>query len=134
LPVPAGAALVDWFLATKAWLLGARLEFDPVVRMNYRQHGANMARVRFPVNPEQVAGDTRLVRRHFQFLLAEDSGQFLTGRLAQLKAAAAVVEIFHERIVQKPSELARYVEALNALNPLPLWWASVAHPALESMW
>jgi hypothetical protein len=27
-----------------------------------------------------------------------------------------------------------YVEALNALHQPPLWWSSVAHPALGKMW
>ncbi len=41
LPIPASAVLVDWFLATRAWLLGARLTFDHVPRMDYRQHSTN---------------------------------------------------------------------------------------------
>ena len=30
--------------------------------------------------------------------------------------------------------LERYVEALNALHPPPLWWSCVAYPALRHMW
>ena len=134
LPVPARVVLVDWFLATMAWLMGARLSFDPVVRMDYRQHGANTARVGFPVNAEQVVRDTELVRQHFQFVLAASRGDFLPERQARVKKAASGVETFREYIVQDPRHLQRYVEALNLLNPAPVWWSCVAHPALESMW
>lgn len=134
LPIPKDVALVDWYLATKAWLMGARLAFDPVVRMDYRQHGSNMARVKYPTKPEQVAGDTELVRHHFQLMLAVDPEGFLPERLRRLKSVAVTIEIFYRQIVQKPSRLLHYVESLNTLNPAPLWWSSVAHPALESLW
>ena len=134
LPISAGVILVDWFLATKAWLLGAKLTFDPVVRMDYRQHRANMAGVRFPVSPEQVARDTDLVQQHFQHVLAIKSADFLPDRLAQVRRVASNVESFRECVVREPYKLRRYVEALNLLNPAPIWWSSVAHPALHSMW
>jgi hypothetical protein len=134
LPVPAGVVLVDWFLATQAWLMGARLAFDPVARMDYRQHGANMARVRFPVGQEQVVRDTELVRQHFHHVLAVKSADFLPHRLAQVEQVASNVESFKECIVRDPYQLRRYVEALNLLKPAPIWWSSVAHPGLESMW
>jgi hypothetical protein len=134
LPVPADVILVDWFLATQAWLMGARLAFDPVARMDYRQHGANMARVRFPVGQEQVVRDTKLVRQHFQHLLAVKSADFLPERLARVRHVASKVESFRECIVHDPRQLQRYVESLNVLNPAPIWWSSVAHPALEAMW
>ena len=77
LPIPATAVLVDWFLATRAWLLGARLTFDHVPRMDYRQHPTNTARVRFPFSPDQVISDTALVRQHFQLVLAEPRRDFV---------------------------------------------------------
>ena len=69
LPIPAAAALVDWYLVTMAWLQGARLAFDPTPRMDYRQHGANMARIRSPFTAERVRADTALVREHFRLVL-----------------------------------------------------------------
>ena len=69
LPIPAAAALVDWYLITMAWLQGARLAFDPTPRMDYRQHGANMARIRSPFTAERVRADTALVREHFRLVL-----------------------------------------------------------------
>jgi hypothetical protein len=134
LPIPAEAVLVDWFLATRAWLSGARLSFDPVTRMDYRQHPANTARVRFPVNREQVVSDTALVRQHFQLLLDEPIWNAVKERDSALRAAIADVEEFHQRIVLHSAKLAEYVRALNALRPAPLWWCCVAYPALGYMW
>ena len=134
LPIPEDAVLVDWFLATRAWLLGARLAFDHVPRMDYRQHLANTARVGFPFSRAQVVSDTALVRRHFQLLLAEPSRDFMADRNAALRGVAADVEEFHRHIVLHPAQLDGYVEAFNALHPPPLWWSCVAHSALRHMW
>jgi hypothetical protein len=134
LPIPASAVLVDWFLATKAWLLGSRLSFDRVPRMDYRQHPANTARVRVPFSPEQVASDTALVRQHFQLLLAEPVLDFSPDRYAELKRAASEVEKFYLRIVLNPAPLHNYVEALNNQALPPLWWSCVANRALKYLW
>jgi hypothetical protein len=134
LPIPATAVLVDWFLATRAWLLGARLTFDRVPRMGYRQHPTNTARVRFPISREQVISDTGLVQRHFQLLLAEPWPDFVVDRYVALGRVIGDVEEFNKRIVLQPTQLERYVEALNGLHPPPLWWSCVAYPALRHMW
>lgn len=134
LPIPAGVVLVDWFLATRAWLLGASMAFDHVPRMDYRQHPTNTARVRYPFNRDQVISDTALVMGHFQFLLAEPTRDFVAGRYAALRSVTAEVEEFHQRIVLRPAQLDDYVEALNALQPPTLWWSCVAYPALAHLW
>ena len=79
LPIPAAAALVDWYLVTMAWLQGARLAFDPMPRMDYRQHGANMARIRSPFTDERVRADTALVRDHFRLVLDRPAGGSAAG-------------------------------------------------------
>jgi len=134
LPIPSTAVLVDWFLATRAWLSGARLAFDRVPRMDYRQHPANTARVRFPFSRDQVISDTVLVRRHFELFLAEPASDYLADRYAALRRVASDVEVFHQYITVDPAQLDGYVEALNALHPPPLWWSCVAYPALGHMW
>ncbi len=134
LPIPASAALVDWFLATRAWLYGARLAFDAVVRMDYRQHGANMAQVRPPFTPGQVSRDTERVRQHFQILRAAAKKDCLADRLAELERVAADVEAFHQCVVLQAARLDLYVQALEALEMPPLWWSCVAHPSLKKMW
>jgi hypothetical protein len=134
LPIPAAAVLVDWFLATRAWLLGAKLFFDRVPRMDYRQHPSNTARVRSPFSQDQVISDTALVRRHFQLLLAEPASDYVVERYVALRKVTSEVEEFHQQVVLHPKNLDGYVEALNALQPAPLWWSCVAYPALRQMW
>ena len=134
LPIPDAVALVDWFLATRAWLFGARLWFDRRVEMDYRQHGANMARVRGPYSEDQVVRDTERVRAHFRLVRASDLEAADPRRLAELDAAARDVELFHDRVVARPAVLARYVASLNALCTTALWWAWVAHPSLRYLW
>jgi hypothetical protein len=134
LPIPAAATLVDWYLITMAWLQGARLAFDQTARMDYRQHGANMARIRAPFTAERVRADTALVREHFRLVLGNLPPGALPERPAQVREAAADVAAFDRRVVENAAALTRYVEQLNAAPPPLLWWASVAHPPLRSQW
>ena len=134
LPIPAEAALVDWYLVTRAWLCGARLDFDPVARMDYRQHGANMARTRLPFSPDRVRSDTELVRRHFQILGDHPLAGALPDRLARVREVTADIESFYRRVALDEDNLERYVMALNAAAPAPLWWSCVAYPALRHLW
>jgi hypothetical protein len=134
LPIPANTALVDWYLITMAWLRGARLAFDPTPRMDYRQHGANMARIRSPFTTERLRADTALVREHFRLVLDHLPAGTLPARATQVREAAADVAAFDQRVVADPAQLSRYVHRLNAAPPPLLWWASVAHPPLRSLW
>ncbi len=134
LPIPAAVALVDWFLVTRAWLLGARMAFDNKVGMDYRQHGANMARVIPPFDGAQVALDTQRILLHLRIVRSSPLNGILVERLAELEAVAADIERFHAAVVLEPESLGRYVEALNALRIAPLWGACVAHPSLSHMW
>lgn len=134
LPIPPNVHLVDWFLATRAWLLGGRLAFDPVVRMDYRQHGANTAPIRFPFQASQVIRDTANVREHFRLLQASPMENVLPDRWAQVQEAAADVQLFSERVVSQPERLESYLQNLNTLKPQVVWWWDVAQPALQWMW
>ena len=134
LPIPARVDLVDWFLATQAWLLGARLGFDNTTRMRYRQHGANTARVRRPFTEQQVIQDTRMVRKHFRILRTGGKDGYLAERFAELERVAEDVELFYQRVTLDSARLAHYLAAFNALVVQPLWWASVANPALKRFW
>jgi hypothetical protein len=134
LPVPAEAELVDWYLATRAWLLGARMVFGPRVEMKYRQHGANMVQVAPPFDAQRIAGDTARVRHHLRLVLTHGREGAQPARLAELMQAAADVDTFYERVVLQPAALACYVKAVNALDMQPLWWSGVAHRSLQHMW
>jgi hypothetical protein len=134
LPIPRDAVLVDWVLATRAWLLGATFSFDPVPRMDYRQYSGNTARLQYPIHGEQVVSDTALVQQHFRLMLQSLRPEFLPERVAELKGAAAQVEAFRQSIVLDPAQLDRYVVALNAQPPATVWWSTVAYQPLEDMW
>jgi hypothetical protein len=110
------------------------LAFDRVPGMDYRQHASNTARLRFPLGVDQVMSDTALVRQHLQLVLTEPGREFLSGRLAGLRSLSTEIEGFHQEIVLHRRRLEDYVRALNVLRPAPLWWSSVANPALKHMW
>jgi hypothetical protein len=135
LPVPRDAVLVDWYIATRAWLFGAELSFDHNVRMKYRQYSANTARVRLPFWPDQILSDSLLVRKHFQLVLAS-GGQdhFLPGRWVELLRVARDIEQFERYINQSPANLNSYLDSLNRAVKQPIWWTSVAYSPLAHMW
>lgn len=135
LPIPSNAVLVDWYLATRAWLFGAELSFDHDARMKYRQYGSNTARVRLPFWPDQILSDSLLVRKHFQLILAS-GGQdhFLPGRWVELLRVARDIEQFERYINQSPVNLNAYLDSLNRAVKQPIWWTSVAYSPLAHMW
>jgi hypothetical protein len=134
LPIPAGVVLVDWFLASRAWLMGASLAFDPVVQMDYRQHGTNTAPIRFPFDANRVIRDTTKVREHYRLLQASPMENALPERWAQVQGVAADVQLFFEEVASQPEKLESYVRKLNAMEPQAVWWWDVAQPALQWMW
>ena len=107
---------MDWLLATRAWLLGARMQFDPVVRMDYRQHGENLVRTVGPFDDAQIARDTELVLQHYEFVTAGADPQFLPQRLAELQAARNEVTQFCRRVIRSKSALAAYRHARRVLG------------------
>jgi hypothetical protein len=134
LPIPAESILVDWFLATRAWLLGARLDFDDNVRMDYRQHGANTAGIRFPFKAEQIIQSTSRVREHYHLLRNAPTEKVLPERWTRIVEAAEDVELFWDQVVSNPQRLDGYVCHLNSLQPQDVWWWEVAQPKLQWFW
>jgi glycosyltransferase involved in cell wall biosynthesis len=133
LPIPASCALVDWYLATKAWNENAVTTLDPAVRMAYRQYGANTAPVMppFTVPGLLTAGDR--VLHHYDLLLAEKE-TLQPAIAAALFAAQAKALEFRETLGQSEGIASRYVEAVNRLQPVYFWWEQIANPALEHLW
>jgi hypothetical protein len=134
LPIPASSVLVDWFLATRAWLLGAKLDFDREPRMVYRRHPGNTALIQLPFSPRQVRSATALVCHHFRLLLAEPLQEFIPDRYVELKRVAGDVEEFNQQIIANPTKLESYVEAFNVIAPPQIWWSCVAYPELSHFW
>jgi len=133
LPIPTGCILVDWFLATGAWVIDARFVFDPVARMRYRQHSNNIARVIPPFTEQQVLESTRLVLGHYSLVLSGISNIPL-GKEHLLSSAKANIEKFYSSIQYSYDVLKRYVYRLNQMPPRHIWWSCVAHPELEDIW
>lgn len=135
LPVPPETILMDWMVATRAWLSGAALAFDPVPRMEYRQYGSNTARLPERMDAAQVASDAVLVARHFRLLLATLRPKYRPDRVAILREAAADVDRFIRTVVNDRAQLVRYVDAFHAAPPAAtIWWNAVAYPPLSFMW
>ncbi len=133
LPVPPDCILIDWLLATRAWSLGARLSFDYVPRMYYRQYEANTAGVLPPFSESQVAISTTRVLTHYSYLL--DSDWPLPPKYRkEIEEAQAEAQEFHDAMTSSPRRLTQYVAALNSLQPKYVWWWCVANSALEKLW
>lgn len=134
LPIPASVEIVDWYLATCAWLCGFRLDFDNEAHMDYRQHGNNMVCVQGPFTPEQVRRDTERVLHHLDVVRQAPLEGGLSARRKRLAEVAADVKRFQHVVLADRERVERYVKALNTLQSQPLWWVSVAHPALHTFW
>jgi hypothetical protein len=132
LPLPADCALMDWLLATRAWLGGAAIAFDRVPRMAYRKYKHTTARVLGPFTAEGVRTATRLVLGHYEVLFRTKP---ISGpRADAVERARARVEEFSRAITCSEGVLERYVKALNQLPAEYVWWWCVAHPELEELW
>lgn len=132
LPLPSSCIAVDWYLATAAWLRGARLALDPAAHMFYRQHGNNIAPVVSPFTAAAVRSATSVVRAHQQNV-GEQLSEIAGDNGPALVAARRVLAAFM-RIVGDDAALAAYVAALNELPSPQAWWRIVAHPDLEDLW
>jgi cellulose synthase/poly-beta-1,6-N-acetylglucosamine synthase-like glycosyltransferase len=132
LPLPSSCVAADWYLATAAWLRGARLGLDPAAHMFYRQHGNNIAPVMAPFTAATVRSATNVVRAHQQNV-REQLSEIAGDNGPALVAARRVLAAFM-RIVVDDAALAAYVAALNELPSPQAWWRIVAHPDLEDLW
>lgn len=132
LPIPSECVLVDWFLASLAWGMGASIDFDIVPHMKYRQHGQNIAGFLPPFTSQRILRAAEMVLVHYNCVLSRSTDLF-TDRCCEIQEAAERVKVFFEAI-QVDSILTRYVDALNKMKIETVWWAFVAHPELEWIW
>lgn len=132
LPIPADCVLFDWLLATRAWSLGAKLCFDGVPRMRYRQYRSNTAAVLTPFTGDQIRVATGRVLAHYALVLGD---AWPLAEPVRLRVAAARDRcLVFAAAMDDPVRLDRYVGALNRLPPRFVWWWSVANPELEELW
>lgn len=102
--------------------------------MDYRQHGANMARVMPPFTAQQVVSDCELVRHHFRVVRTHFPEGAIDVLSAEVEQAASDVEAFYRNVVVHPSRLHQYVQLLNNMELVPVWWSCIAHPSLKHLW
>lgn len=134
LPIPEQCKVIDWLLATRAWFSGATISFDSEVRMFYRQHANNAARVLPPFTPDQVLHAAQLVLGHYRLLFTNNHAEARLSHRILLDSAFRRAESFHHAITSEGEKLERYVHALNKLKPKYVWWWSVANPKLDDIW
>jgi hypothetical protein len=134
LPLPETCILIDWLFATRAWALGYDMYFDEEPGMSYRQYGENVAKVIPPFTSTDVLRATERVRKHYDLLLDEPSWPMPASSLSLLMAARKRFTAFERFVLESPTGLASYVEALNALPPRFVWWWAIANPELEQIW
>jgi hypothetical protein len=133
LPIPSDVILVDWYIATMAWLRGDDLAFDRSVRMDYRQHEDSTLSVLPPFTPEDIRIATDVVQNHFKRVLQNLPSEPISDRLEVLRRAWKRINSFADQI-SDVQWLRSYTRHLNQIAPTPLWWACVAHPSLDSLW
>ncbi len=134
LPLPGGVVMIDWFLATQAWLRGASLSFNRTVQMEYRRHEENTLPLLPPFSPREIRSATTAVQNHFRSVLGTIPAGAAVEREVALKRAAERVLSFARCALDDADWLKHYTKRLNQLDPPPLWWSCVAHPRLEPLW
>lgn len=132
MPFPSDAVLLDWYVATRSWMLGATFFFDPMPRMRYRQHDANTARILPPFSKEQISLGTQRVLHHYDLVLSR-SAELPALHKGELEEAQERARLF-EAATASVDVLEHYIDALDRLPPGQPWWSWVAHPDLEYIW
>jgi len=132
-PFPKDCVLLDWFVATRAWAQDARIYFDPVQRMSYRQHLSNTARVIPPFTQEQIIKSTNLVLKHYTRVL-NNIPELPDSKRILIENAQKYVESFNYSIKRSSVRFQEYIRKLIQLPPNHIWWSCVAHPDLEEVW
>jgi nicotinic acid mononucleotide adenylyltransferase len=134
LPFSNDTVMVDWLLITHALHHNAHLYFDQTPHMLYRQYLDNTAKVLPPYSPSEIERATALVLQHHE-KVAGEKGRGGEGEQFQAHIQKRLLEVrqFSSSIADK-TLLASYTKALNALQPVFLWWECVANEKLKELW
>jgi hypothetical protein len=132
LPETPDVELIDWHVATRAWLLGVSLRFDPRPYMFYRQHDLNMAGVLGPFSVDRMRVDIPRVLRHYESLLASDLSHAIEDRLCQVTDAHARLGDYWERAQSNGGMLHDHVASLDFEGRVPMWWEWVTTAVMSS--
>jgi hypothetical protein len=123
--------ILDWFLATRAWLFGARFAFDSVARMRYRQHVGNTAGVLGPFTPERIRADILRVMRHYDLVLNSDLKGAVPVRRESMEEADAQLLDYWNALQHQPDSLVLHAQSVAFKGRVPLWWEWVSAPMLS---
>ncbi|PWR70713.1 glycosyltransferase family 2 protein [Methanospirillum lacunae] len=133
LPIPDNCVLVDWFLATSAWIRGARFSFDIIPRMKYRQYGMNTARIIPPFTQEYILKAAEMALNHYLLVISSLS-HIPSQHKTQLEEQEDKIRTFLSIMKQDQDKLLLYIQKLNELPSEHIWWDMVAHPHLDNIW
>lgn len=124
LPVPQDTLMVDWLVASRAYLAGSTFGFDLAPRVLYRQYGRNSAGVLPPFEAWRVKRDALRVADHHEKLLRE--GRETVREVAPFERARSLSEGFL-RWLDGEGRAAAYAERLTHVKRRSwLWWEHVA--------
>lgn len=133
LPFPDKCILLDWYIAIKSLSNSGRFYYDKRVRMLYRQHSLNTARVLPPFSPEQIHLSTKRVLDHYACVLMYIPELSIKYKEKIIYAQNEVTN-FYSFILESEDYLHFYVQKLNELPTDHIWWSCVANPQLEELW
>lgn len=134
LPLPKGITLIDWYLASQAWLRGGDLSLDRAVHVDYRQHGDSTLSLLPPFTTEDVRRTSQAVLDHLSAVACSLPSKPQPERVEAFRKAHEDVRQFEKCVLGDDERLEEYTSALNQRLPLLLWWGSVAHPELDHFW
>ena len=129
---PSECVIYDWFIATKAWLSGAKMGTSSEVLMNYRQHASNIANVLPPFTGEQILKAIDLLFLHYEMVFRYILPVYPSKKQIFVKANDNLT--FFAKAIVQDKKLEDYVYSLNNLNVQHTWWSWIAHPRLEKIW
>ncbi len=130
LPVPPECVAMDWYLASMAAFAGCSLGFERWPMMQYRQYGANTAKVLPPFTAADLQRSWAIVNGHYACLLDRSDGLEDPFRHKLEKARNRVLSL-SGRLSREQSLLDEYLCKLNSLPCSGIWWTQACHPDID---
>lgn len=135
LPIPRQCRLIDWYLATLAWLNNYNIGYDPFPQMLYRQYEGSISCVSPPFRKNQILHASELMIQHYNIIMKYSAGDMLSCLSEDiLLKAKDRIEKFKFIMSHDFDALEQYTNALNTMPAINSWWYYVAHPQLENIW
>lgn len=130
LKVSPKSPILDWNFATRSAAMGARINFDTVSGMLYRQHRSNLACILPPFHKDVLIQSTFLVLEYYQDIL----NMLPPDARKRIETRRREAALFYKKISTEAEICETYLEAVNAIYEERYWWSFVAHPELKEIW